>query len=203
MLNIHVKRKKRLLYAKLLIPHGPTNNKSLCARITLPFPIQTNKSEVGNTHGSNILWANPGLRGQGAVNPTRSATADGRRRSRKKWNLTRSRRGVIRGEREIRKRRLQLPKLQQPIEEEGEGEGEQEAAAAAAGGRRKKISANSKGWLEENRRGEEKLRRDRNRVWSASLYIPELQAGGFSNGSKAQIMRGETKKAIRRPQKKR
>ncbi len=47
------------------------------------------------------------------------------------------------------------------------------------------------------------MRRDRNRVWSASLDIPELQAGGFSNGSKAQIMRGETKKAIRRPQKKR
>jgi hypothetical protein len=47
------------------------------------------------------------------------------------------------------------------------------------------------------------LRRDRDRVWSASLEIPELQAGGFSNGSIAQIMRGETKEAIRRPQKKR
>jgi hypothetical protein len=34
------------------------------------------------------------------------------------------------------------------------------------------------------------LRRDRNRVWSALLYIPELQAGGFNNGSIALIMRG-------------
>jgi hypothetical protein len=42
------------------------------------------------------------------------------------------------------------------------------------------------------------LRRDRNRVWSALLYIPELQAGGFSNGSIALIMRGETEKGIRR-----
>jgi hypothetical protein len=50
-----LREKRRLLYAKLLIPHGSTNNKSLCARITLPFPIQTNKSEVGNTHGSGIL----------------------------------------------------------------------------------------------------------------------------------------------------
>jgi hypothetical protein len=47
------------------------------------------------------------------------------------------------------------------------------------------------------------LRRGRNRLWSASLDIPELQAGGFSNWSKAQIMRGERKKAIRRRQKKR
>jgi hypothetical protein len=68
---------------------------------------------------------------------------------------------------------------------------------------KKEISADPEGRSEENRAGEEKLRRDRNRVWSALLYIPELQAGGFSNGSIALIMRGETEKGIRRPQKKR
>jgi hypothetical protein len=77
-----LREKKKITVRQATYTPRPTNNKSLCARIRLPFPIQTNKSEVGNTHGSDTLWANPGLRGQGAVNPTHSATNRRRRRRR-------------------------------------------------------------------------------------------------------------------------
>ncbi len=156
----HVKKENNYAKPQYFLP-----DRNLCARIRRrPFPRRTHKSE--KLMAVTYSWANPGLRKQGAnVRWTRSF-------------------GQAKKEQDDRKSQAQTPKSDQ---RRGRDQEEKTSAEDSATNRRrrrrsragKKISTDSEGWLEENWRGEEKVRRDRNYTsCSASLYIADSKLVG-------------------------